>query len=296
MNNLEIHFFTIVVNGKPFIDNHIKIFSSLPLKWHWHIVEGIADLKHDTAWSLVNGGNISPSFHANGRSIDGTSEYIDQLSAVYPDQISVYRKPIGEFWNGKLEMVNAPLKSIQKECLLWQIDVDEFWTKEQILAGHKMFEDNPKKYAAFFWCHYFVGPNLLITTRNGYANNPTYEWQRVWRFKPHFFWAAHEPPTLVELDYSGKLNSVINRGVFSHDETEKNGLVFQHFAYVTPSQLTFKESYYGYKNALENWKKLQTSSNFPVLLKNYFPWVEDDTLVGDSTTAGIKPLVNIFNT
>ena len=291
LNNLEIHFFTIVINGQPFIEKHIETFKNLPMKWHWHIVEGIAELKHDTAWSLAAGGRIPESLHQDGRSIDGTSEYIDQLKMLYPKQISVYRKPLGKFWDGKLEMVNAPLRSIKKECLLWQIDVDEFWTVDQIIVAHQMFEDQPKKFAAFYWCHYFVGPNLLILTRYGYANNPNFEWQRTWRFKPHFFWAAHEPPTLVERDFSGKIKPVMNRGVFSHEETEAKGLVFQHFAYVTPSQLTFKESYYGYKNALADWQKLQSSQNLPTLLRNYFSWVGDETLVGEIESVGIKPLL-----
>lgn len=294
MNNIEIHFFTIVINGQPFIEKHVDVFQSLPLKWHWHIVEGIAELKHDTAWSIQNGGKIPASLHREGKSNDGTSEYIDKLKKMFPNQISVYRKPDGQFWDGKLEMVNAPLRSIKKECLLWQIDVDEFWTREQIMNAYQMFQENPKKFAAFYWCHYFVGPQLLILTRYGYANNPNFEWQRTWRFKPHFFWAAHEPPTLVERDYGGKLKPVMNRGVFDHAETEERGLVFQHFAYVTPSQLVFKESYYGYKGALSSWEKLQEHNHFPIKLSNYFDWVSDDTLVDTAHSMGITPLLTSF--
>lgn len=50
--SLTIHFLTIVLNGEPFIRYHIEVFKQLPFKWHWHIVEGVAALKHDTAWSL----------------------------------------------------------------------------------------------------------------------------------------------------------------------------------------------------------------------------------------------------
>ncbi|MBT8631936.1 hypothetical protein AOC23_07625 [Polynucleobacter paneuropaeus] len=293
MNNFEIHFFTIVINGRPFIEKHIDNFNSLSIKWHWHIVEGIAELKYDTAWSLANGGRIPERLHRDGLSIDGTSEYIDKLKTLYPTKISVYRKPVGQFWNGKLEMVNAPLAFIKKECLLWQIDVDEFWTTEQISVAYQMFQDQPKKFVAFYWCHYFVGPNLLLLTRYGYANNPKFEWQRTWRFKPHFFWAAHEPPTLVERDYSGRIRPVMSRGVFTHEETEEKGLIFQHFAYVTPSQLIFKESYYGYKNALADWEKLQSNTAFPARLADYFTWVGDDTLVGKTSSVGIKPIIKL---
>ena len=122
--NLPIHFFTIVLNGEPFIRYHIDIFKQIPFKWHWHIIEGVADLKHDTGWSLRLGGKITDEIHKQGRSKDGTSEYLDQLAAKYPENITIYRKPKGEFWDGKREMVNAPLANIKEECLLWQLDVD----------------------------------------------------------------------------------------------------------------------------------------------------------------------------
>lgn len=291
MHISEIHFFTIVLNGQPFIEKHIQTFKSLPVKWHWHIIEGVADLKHDTAWSIPNGGNIPRSIHNNGLSNDGTSEYIDLLKSLHPENISIYRKPSGKFWDGKLEMVNAPLKSIKKECLLWQVDADEFWTREQILVTLQMFNEEPKKFVAYFWCYYFVGPKLLLLTRYGYANNPSYEWQRTWRYRPNFFWASHEPPTLVERDYSGKIKPIALRGIFTHDETETRGLVFQHFAYATEAQLLFKESYYGYQNALSNWRRLQINTLFPVRLSDYFAWVNDSTLVGTADSVGVEPLI-----
>jgi hypothetical protein len=124
MPELPIHFFTIVLNGQPFIRYHIKIFKQLPFKWHWHIVEGVAELKHDTGWSLKQGGYINDEIHDNGRSNDSTTEYLDELAQQYPDNITVYRKPDGVFWDGKREMVNEPLLNINEECLLWQIDAD----------------------------------------------------------------------------------------------------------------------------------------------------------------------------
>ncbi|HMD53389.1 MAG TPA: hypothetical protein VKJ65_02430, partial [Phycisphaerae bacterium] len=104
-NSLPIHFFTIVLNGEPFIRHHLERFQKLSIPWHWHIVEGLADLKHDTAWSLPYGGTLPLEMVRNGRSIDGTAEYLDQIAAAYPDQITLYRPPNGKMWDGKLEMV-----------------------------------------------------------------------------------------------------------------------------------------------------------------------------------------------
>jgi predicted O-linked N-acetylglucosamine transferase (SPINDLY family)/glycosyltransferase involved in cell wall biosynthesis/predicted O-methyltransferase YrrM len=287
---LPIHFFTIVLNGEPFIRYHIEVFKQLPFPWHWHIVEGVADLKHDTAWSSKLGGHISDEIHRNGYSKDGTTDYLDELVQEYPDNITVYRKPEGVFWDGKLEMVNAPLANIHEECLLWQIDVDELWTVEQLCTGRHLFISNPEKTAGFYWCWYFVGENLVISTRNCYAQNPQQDWLRTWRFKPGMMWAAHEPPVLIEPLPDNRWRNVAEINPFLHEETEERGLVFQHFAYTTSAQLQFKEQYYGYKNAVSRWTALQEQAKFPVLLRQYFPWVQDGTMVDTAESCGITPI------
>ena len=289
-SELPIHFFTIVLNGQPFIRYHIDVFKQLSFKWHWHIVEGVADLKNDTAWSVPNGGRITDEIHSNGLSIDGTSEYIDELKRLYPDNITVYRKPEGVFWEGKREMTNAPLENIQEECLLWQVDVDELWTFEQLSTARELFIKNPDKTAAFYWCWYFVGEDLVISTRNCYAQNPQQEWLRTWRFKPGFVWAAHEPPILVEKLPDGQFKNVAVENPFQHEDTEEQGLVFQHFAYVTKEQLKFKEQYYGYTGAVSQWTALQSENKFPVLLREYFAWVGDETQVDKANSYGIVPI------
>ncbi|MEA5507860.1 FkbM family methyltransferase [Halotia wernerae UHCC 0503] len=287
---VPIHFFTIVLNGQPFIRYHIEIFKQLPFKWHWHIVEGVADLKHDTGWSIQLGGTISDEIHTNGRSNDGTTEYLDELKQQYPENITVYRKPKNVFWDGKREMVNEPLFNISEECLLWQIDADELWKVEQIVTARQMFIDNPEKTAAFYWCWYFVGEKLIISTRNCYAQNPRQEWLRTWRYKPGAVWVAHEPPRLKEPLVNGQWRDVAAVNPFLHQETENYGLVFQHFAYVTAEQLRFKEQYYGYKNALSQWDLLQNITKFPVQLQEYFPWVQDETQVDITHSWGIVPI------
>ena len=276
---LPINFFTIVLNGKPFIDYHIKVFESLSVPWHWHIVEGVANLVHDTGWGVPNGATVPSEFHKDGLSVDGTSEYLDELEAAFPENISVYRKPKGQFWNGKLEMVNAPIQNIHEQSLLWQVDADEFWNKQQIEKMHLLFSEDETRTAAWFWCNYFVGPHLTISSRNCYAMNPQSEWLRVWRFKPKMFWTSHEPPALAIAGSEGRHDDVGRLYPFTHTDTERHGLVFDHFAYVTEEQIRFKESYYGYAGATESWKRLQKATQFPLKLRDYFAWVTDETTV-----------------
>ncbi len=285
-----IHFFTIVLNGEPFIRHHIEVLKQLPFRWHWHIVEGVAELKHDTAWSLANGGRIDAGFHRDGRSKDGTTEYLDEIQREFPDRVTIYRKPKGNFWDGKLEMVNAPLINIQESSLLWQVDVDEYWTPGQIETCRRLFLETPDHKAAFFWCHFYVGSELVVTSRDTYGNNSKFEWLRAWRYEPGDRWISHEPPMLAGrwLQFKALLRRLRGKRAkvrlaklkaFSHATTEAHGLVFKHLAYVIPEQLAFKEQYYGYAGALEMWQRLQAQKEFPVKLKDYFEWVKDESLV-----------------
>src|SRR5260370_12913125 len=161
-SEFPIHFFTIVLNGMPFITYHLSIFQKLPFRWHWHIVEGVANLVHDTAWSVASGGRITADIHELGRSNDGTSAYLDHTATEFPSNVTLYRKPLGEFWDGKREMVAAPLRNINEDCLLWQVDADELWLPDQIDAVRRLFDEQPHRTAAFYWCDYFVGPAAVI--------------------------------------------------------------------------------------------------------------------------------------
>jgi len=287
---LPVHFFTIVLNGQPFIRHHIEVFKQLPFKWHWHIIEGVADLKHDTAWSVKLGGRVNEQLHCNGLSNDGTTEYIDELVRQYPENITVYRKPNGVFWDGKLEMVNAPLADINEECLLWQVDSDELWVAEQIYTCRDMFIAEPDRTAAYYLDHFFVGENLVTTTINTYGNNTGYEWLRTWRFRPGFRWTAHEPPRLCINSQNGEWVDIATIKPFKHDETSAKKLVFQHYAYATEKQLAFKEIYYGYKSAVAQWQHLQKHRDFPVFLRDYFAWVKDGAQVNTIQSQKIAPL------
>ena len=284
---LPIHFFTIVLNGMPFIERHIDEMRKLPFAWHWHVVEGIAELMHDTKWSKALGGRADASLHRDGLSIDGTTEYLDRLASVEPDRVTIYRPPRGQSWQGKLAMVRAPLANIGEECLLWEIDVDEFWSSAQIEHMRRRFIDDPARTAAFFLCHYFI-KNLVITTANTYGNHIDYEWLRVWRFRPGDFWASHEPPRLCRrLDGGDIAFDVAAINPFAHGETLTDDLVFRHLAYVVPEQLRFKEIYYGYKDAVPQWEKLPRSG--PLRLRDHLAWITDEALADNCEKYAIAP-------
>ena len=303
--SLPVHFVTIVLNGQPFLRHHVETFRALPFPWHWHLVEGVATLSHDTRWSLAHGGRVEAEFHRDGRSVDGTSEKLDAIERENPGRVTVYRKPRGEFWDGKIEMFRAPLSRMRRACLLWEVDVDEIWTTEQLVRGRNLFLEHPDRRAAYYRCVYFVGPDLVVTTRDGYGNG-AYEWLRTWRYRPGHRWLAHEPPILATRWEALRQWRRLRRGkrpkptvsptdaaVISKAETEAAGLVFQHFAYALESQVRFKETYYGYLGAVHRWRAMQSETRLPLELRDHFPWVEADALVDRASALGVVPLLDL---
>jgi glycosyltransferase involved in cell wall biosynthesis len=100
-------------------------------------------------------------------------------------------------------------------------------------------------------------------------------------------WAAHEPPVLVD----AANRNVAQIDPLRHDETERAGLVFQHYAYATLPQVRFKQTYYGYRGAVAGWAELQFAP-LPCRLADYFQWVRDETRV-DRADKLATPLVDL---
>ena len=294
---LKIVFVTLVYDGMPFLRHHPTVFSKLKIPWEWHVVEGVALLRHDTAWSLAQGGRIPPWAVKNSLSTDGTTEFLDGLKEKYPKKVFLYRKPQGKFWDGKIEMERAYLPALAKPCLLWEISSDELWAPWQIKKIYRLFLENPHKNSASFWCNFYIGPEAVISSRHGYSQDPKSEWLRVWRYQPGDYWAAHEPPQLMRPRLGRPPVEVAHLQPFSHRETEEVGAVFDHYAYATREQVQFKETYYGYRGATRSWDRLQQDirREKPLRLSDYFSWVHDGTSVSTPAAMGIRPIASCKN-
>lgn len=249
---LPIHFFTIVKNGMPFITWHYPELRKLSIPWTWHIVEGTAAPVGCTSWCR----HIEP-----GLSDDGTTGYIRGIQQLdYRIQHET-----NAWWRGKVEMVNRALAQVFEPCILIQLDADEIWRAEQIEAIHKMLSEGEAN-CAYFYCRYFVGPRLVVTDVGLYGNRTDIEWLRAWRVEGLPSFKTHEPPVLDRFTPKPIL----------HKETVKQGLVFDHYAYATEEQVRFKESYYGYEGAVEQWRELQKQRS-TVRLRDFLPWVKDES-------------------
>lgn len=258
---MKIHFVTIVLDGMPFITWHYPTFRQLKLDWHWTVVEGVAIPKRCTSWCA----NLEPRL-----SLDGTHEYMRDL-AMFDKRVTLI---VRSEWPGKAAMFNEALDRISEpEYLLWQVDSDEIWRADQIELAAGLLSQMGSANCMWFRCRYYVGPDLVITSRNGHGNNEAYEWRRLWRVPRGTRFFTHEPPILE--GYTER--------PWRHDETERLGLVFDHYAYATVAQMRFKERYYGgpsnakgklYRDCPRNWMRLQANAQWPIKeLASYLPWV-----------------------
>jgi hypothetical protein len=242
---MRYNVFTIVLDGMPFIKMHLERLQATDLDWRWTIVEGVARPTKDTSW--VRG--IAPRL-----SIDGTTAYLNSIS---DKRVKVIRAPR---WENKTAMCNAAIGDFRPGILL-QADADELWEPHQHRDLHDFFVNNPQYGHARFYCNYYLGPDIVATSKDGYGNRST-EWVRAWRFKMGQKFVRHEPPIMS------------NQGdVADKDATREYGLVFNHYSWVYPEQVKAKCLYYGGKYTLDAWKRLQTAK-FPVDdLSAYLPWV-----------------------
>jgi hypothetical protein len=230
---MKLNIFTIVLDGLPWIAFHAQVFNRLSVPWHWYVIEGAAANRHCTAWCKPQEGRLSG---------DGTTAYLDGLAS-HPC-VTVIRRAL---WDGKIEMVNAPMSLIREPGVLMQIDSDELWTTPQLEKIFGLFGADSNLAAINFYCNYFIGPNIVTTDSRG-------DWLRGWRFFPGMKFIRHEPPTV-----SLTLGDTMHR-----DASKKHGLVFDHMSYALESQVAQKEKFYGYVGATEQWRKFQQHKKWPV--------------------------------
>lgn len=245
---MRLHILTLVLNGMPWLAAQWANLMASRVDFHWHVVEGAAANTHCTSWCK----RIEPQY-----SSDGTSEFLENIRR--NKLVTHYRNAM---WDGKAAMCNAAVKNIDEPCLLLQMDSDELWTPEQFNKLTEVLGEDGTH--AMFWCRYFFGPDIVMTTRNCYANNPRQEWKRLWRFTPGDKFISHEPPVLSS-----------EKKLVGHADTEAAGLVFDHYGYAMEHQVAFKEIYYGYSNAVNGWRLLQRNTQWPAKLCDYLSWVKD---------------------
>lgn len=261
---MKLHLVTIVLDGMPFVSWHYPILRQLKLDWHWHVVEGVAAPRGCTSWCA----EIAPRL-----SKDGTTQYLKDLAG-FDKRVTHIAYADNFAWPGKVSMFNEALSGIEDGCyILIQVDSDEIWSADQLDTVHGLLRwTEAHANCCHFRCRYFVGPDLTITSKEGFGNHAAYEWKRAWRVERGVRFATHEPPCLEGFD----------ERPWTQDQTSRMGLVFDHFAYATREQMAFKQTYYAgrhnpnrklYARAVEGWEALQKATMPVSDLSRYLLWV-----------------------
>ena len=277
LTQLKINFFTIVYNGQPWIRGQAEFFRRLEgIDWCWHVVEGLAEHVKDTAWCKEAGGRIADFERRNSNlSTDGTREFLDGLKKEFGDRVSLYRSPGTEPWPGKKAMIDCFLPELEAGCLLWQLDVDEFWKPDQVRQILAEFEKRPELTAGWFDCEYFFGWDRCSSRPGVFGNFREFEWMRVWRYQKGDGWGSHEPPVLLRGVEGGKQENVGRINPMLQIETRARGWKFQHYALTDRAQMEFKEIYYGHRGLIAGLEQLEKAGRNEPLARTLFPHIRE---------------------
>jgi len=249
---VRLHIFTIVLDGMPFLPMQFANYNRLSasVDWHWSICEGAAMNVNCTKWCRTQRPRLSD---------DGTTAFLNTLRN-HP-RVTVHQRAK---WMGKVDMVRTCLLDFKEPGIVLEADGDEIWLPYQLEMLLELFKQSPGFGSAHFFCRYFVGLNIVITSEHSYGNRPT-EWARCWRWTPELRVMSHEPPIMI-----GTMGECASR-----EETRAAGLVFDHYSYAIESQVQYKQDFYGYREAVKHWRRLQQNKTWPVYdLRAYLPWVD----------------------
>jgi len=175
-------------------------------------------------------------------------------------------------------MIDTFLGSLEPECLLWQLDVDEFWRPEQVQELEREFQKRPDLTAAWFDCDYFFGWDHCSSRPGVFGNFRDFEWLRVWKFRKGDVWESHEPPALWREVERGRREDVGRIRAMRQAETRARGWKFQHYALTDRAQMEFKETYYGHRGLRAGLNRLEGLGRSAPLARRLFPHIRDREL------------------
>jgi len=253
--------FTIIQNGLHHLKHNNYYDFILKNFKYWVVVEGASANTGSTSWCKP----YPDDYHNNGKSIDGTNEFLNQLKLKYSNLIFI--EPT-KLWKNKDEQINKCIQEIKKitnRCFLWEIDIDEQWTIEQIKQSEEILLKEQAKTGCFL-CKYFIGPQLIVIGEWGEGLRLPY--RRLWDWNGEYF-ETHEPPRLVGGNKKGILIPI----------------KFNHYSLLFEQDVKFKNVWYsGQEGIYERWLKLQkTDINRPLHIKHLLGekthWGTSDTWI-----------------
>lgn len=223
MDSVRITFGIIVLNGEPFTKYCLRHL--YPYAHEIIVVEG----------GSRNAVDIAPE----GHSVDGTLKTLYEFKENEDpeDKVRVITK--SGFWSGKDEQSQAYATRASGDWL-WQVDIDEFYTEDNLERIVGMLQSQPDTTSLSFRTVTFWGD--LHTVVNGWSLIRGREiYHRLFKWGPGYSYATHRPPTVCDekgVDLRTK-KYLDGRFLF-----EKHGIFMNHYSLLFPRQVMAKARYY----------------------------------------------------
>lgn len=226
----KITFGIIVLNGEPFIRYCLR--SIYPFAHEIIVVEG----GHEDAKSVCT---------ADGHSIDTTLETLYKFKKQEDPENKLTIITRQGFWPKKDELGRDRTPQCRAYAeratgdYLWQIDIDEFYKKEDMLRIIKMLNSSPSITAISFKQKSFWG-GIDYISESYYLLRNKGGWNRIFKWGMGYKYLTHEPPTVLD----EKEKDLHQKVWISGERMRRKNIYMYHYCLLFPWQVSQKTKIY----------------------------------------------------
>ena len=228
--NLKITFGIIVLNGEPFTRYCLR--SIYPFAYEIIVVEG----GHEDTKSVCT---------PDGHSIDGTLDTLYKFKNEEDVENKLTIITHEGFWPKKDELGHdrTPQSRAYAERAtgdyLWQIDIDEFYLRSDMIKIIKMLKEDSSIRSVSFKQKSFWG-DINYISDGCYLRRNEGGWHRIFKWAQNYKYLTHEPPTII-VENGIDLRS--QRWITGEMMSEHN-IYMYHYSLLFPSQVEQKTKVY----------------------------------------------------
>jgi len=226
----KITFGIIVLNGEPF--TRYCLASLYPFAHEIIVIEG----GHEDAKSVCT---------PDGHSVDGTLEALYKFKNEEDSENKLTIVTRDGFWPKKDELGRdrTPQSRAYAERAtgeyLWQIDIDEFYKREDMLRILKMLSENPSISAVTFPFLNFWGDVIYRIEGWKFLRGGNY-CHRIFKWGDGYKYLTHEPPTVI----NDKGIDVKELKWISGNKMKRRNIYMYHYSHLFPWQVRQKVMIY----------------------------------------------------
>ncbi len=204
-------------------------------------------------------------FTKDGKSTDNT---VDVIKKFAKNKLNFFLKEAEHFWDGKTSMLNYWFyenSPIYEADYVWQIDIDEFYKKNDIKKIIEILKQEKPSRVDFFANHFWGGFDYCIDERSDGVWANKIPWMRIFKINKNSKWISHEPPKMLFNEYEK---------IISKYETLKMNLKLNHYSYVSEEQVLFKSKFYNNPDKISLFKEWQTNKELDIFGCKIFPFAD----------------------